>query len=51
MTAPSLVSVVDDDESVRGSLPDMLRQFGFAAAAFSTAEEFLHRMWSAARAV
>ena len=41
MTAPSLVSVVDDDESVRESLPDMLRQFGFAAAAFSSAEEFL----------
>jgi FixJ family two-component response regulator len=41
MTTPSLVSVVDDDESVRESLPDMLRQFGLAAAAFSTAEEFL----------
>ena len=37
MTTPSLVSVVDDDESVRESLPDMLRQFGFAAAAFSRA--------------
>jgi FixJ family two-component response regulator len=41
MTTPSLVSVVDDDESVRESLPDMLRQFGFTAAAFSSAEEFL----------
>ena len=41
MTTTSLVSVVDDDESVRESLPDMLRQFGFAAAAFSTAEAFL----------
>ena len=40
-TSRSLVSVVDDDESVRESLPDMLRQFGFAAAAFSSAEEFL----------
>ena len=38
---PSLVSVVDDDESVRESLPDMLRQFGFAAQAFSSAEAFL----------
>ena len=37
----SLVSVVDDDESVRESLPDLLRQFGFAAEAFSSAEEFL----------
>src|SRR6187200_619109 len=41
MTTRSLVSVVDDDESVRESLPDMLRQFGFTAAAFSSAEEFL----------
>src|SRR6476469_7855773 len=37
----SLVSVVDDDESVRESLPDLLRQLGFAAAAFSSAEAFL----------
>jgi FixJ family two-component response regulator len=37
----SLVSVVDDDESVRESLPDLLRQFGFVAEAFSSAEAFL----------
>ena len=37
----SLVSVVDDDESVRESLPDLLRQFGFASQAFSSAEAFL----------
>ena len=36
-----LVSVVDDDESVRESLPDLLREFGFEARAFSSAEEFL----------
>jgi len=36
-----LVSVVDDDESVRESLPDLLRELGFAARAFSSAEEFL----------
>jgi FixJ family two-component response regulator len=36
-----LVSVIDDDESVRESLPDLLREFGFAARAFSSAEEFL----------
>lgn len=36
-----LLSVVDDDESVRESLPDLLREFGFAARAFSSAEEFL----------
>ncbi|HXJ88177.1 MAG TPA: response regulator [Candidatus Binatia bacterium] len=36
-----LVCVVDDDESVRESLPDLLKQFGFAARSFSSAEEFL----------
>src|SRR5580698_10449614 len=41
MTQPRLVSVVDDDESVRESLPDLLRVLGFAAQAFSSAEEFL----------
>jgi FixJ family two-component response regulator len=41
MVTPPLISVVDDDESVRESLPDLLREFGFAAQAFSSAEEFL----------
>ncbi len=41
MTTHTLVSVVDDDESVRESLPDLLREFGFAARAFSSAHEFL----------
>ena len=41
MRERSLVSVVDDDESVRESLPDLLRQFGFAAEAFQSAEAFL----------
>ena len=41
MSKRSLVSVVDDDESVRESLPDLLRQLGFAAQAFSSAEAFL----------
>ncbi|MGB8063555.1 MAG: response regulator [Candidatus Sulfotelmatobacter sp.] len=36
-----LVSVVDDDRSVRESIPDLLKQFGFTARAFSSAEEFL----------
>jgi FixJ family two-component response regulator len=36
-----LLSIVDDDESVRESLPDLLWEFGFAARAFSSAEEFL----------
>jgi FixJ family two-component response regulator len=38
----SLVSVVDDDESVRESVPDLLRSFGFTSQAFSSAEEFLN---------
>ena len=36
-----LISVVDDDKSVRESLPDLLEDFGFAAQVFSSAEEFL----------
>ncbi len=36
-----IVAVVDDDESVRESLPDLLREFGFATHSFSSAEEFL----------
>ena len=41
MLTRSLVSVVDDDESVRESLPDLLRQFGYRAQAFSSAAAFL----------
>ncbi len=41
MDIPSLVSIVDDDEFVRELLPDLLREFGFAAQAFASAEEFL----------
>ncbi|MEX3936396.1 response regulator [Paraburkholderia phymatum] len=41
MDTRSLIAVVDDDESVRESLPDLLREFGFAARAFASAEEFL----------
>jgi len=33
--------VVDDDESVRESLPDLLRELGYSVRAFSSAEEFL----------
>lgn len=36
-----LVAVVDDDESVRESLPDLLREFGFDVQAFESAEDFL----------
>ena len=36
-----LVSVVDDDESVRESLPDLLNEFGYSVRTFSSALEFL----------
>ncbi len=40
-----LISVVDDDESVRESLPDLLRELGFEVEAFASAEELrLHPM-------
>lgn len=41
MVKRMLVSVVDDDESVRESLPDLLRSFGLEAQPFASAEEFL----------
>jgi FixJ family two-component response regulator len=41
MNKRSMVCVVDDDESVRESLPDFLRHVGFAVEAFSSAEAFL----------
>ena len=37
----SLLSVIDDDEMLRESLPELLREFGFAARAFSSGQEFL----------
>jgi FixJ family two-component response regulator len=36
-----LLSVVDDDESMRESLPGLIQEVGFAARSFSSAEEFL----------
>jgi FixJ family two-component response regulator len=38
----SLVSVVDDDESVRESLPDLLNELGFESRIFSSAQDFLN---------
>jgi FixJ family two-component response regulator len=38
---PLVVVVVDDDESVRESLPDLLKEFGFTVLAFASAAEFL----------
>jgi len=41
MAKRPLICLVDDDESVRESLPDLLREFGFAVQAFSSAKAFL----------
>ena len=41
MATRPLIAIVDDDESVRESLPDLVRQYGFEVRAFSSAEEFL----------
>src|SRR5690349_1873105 len=41
MASRCLVSTVDDDESVRESLPDLLRELGFGAEAFASADELL----------
>ena len=41
MTPAPRIVVVDDDESVRESLPDLLRACGYAVSVFSSAEEFL----------
>jgi FixJ family two-component response regulator len=37
----TVVVIVDDDISVRESLPDLLNELGYAAQAFASAEEFL----------
>jgi FixJ family two-component response regulator len=41
MNVRLLISVVDDDQSVRESLPELLKELGFAAQVFSSAKEFL----------
>jgi FixJ family two-component response regulator len=42
VASPPLISVVDDDESVRESLQSLLRSVGFAVKVFASAEEFLN---------
>lgn len=41
MADARLVCVVDDDESVREALPDLLHEFGYSVRAFSSARDFL----------
>ncbi len=41
MAAPLLISIVDDDESVREALCGLLRSVGFAVNAFASAEQYL----------
>ncbi len=41
MSSRPLVTIVDDDEFVRESLPDLLRELRFSVQAFASAEEFL----------
>jgi FixJ family two-component response regulator len=41
MMEKHLVAVIDDNESVRESLPDLLKHIGFAVEAFESAEAFL----------
>jgi FixJ family two-component response regulator len=40
-SAPILVCVVDDDDSVRESLPDLLREFGLASKVFAAPRDYL----------
>ena len=42
MAAPALISIVDDDESVRDALWGFLRSVGFAVNVVASAEEFLN---------
>ena len=35
------ITVIDDDESVREALPDLLRELGFSVEAFASGEAFL----------
>jgi FixJ family two-component response regulator len=41
MDGHSRIAIVDDDESVRESLPDLLRSYGLEATPFASAEAFL----------
>jgi FixJ family two-component response regulator len=40
-TVNKLVAIVDDDDSVRGTLKELLRAAGFSSQTFASAEDFL----------
>ena len=42
MPSSSLISIVDDDDSVRESLSGLIRSVGFRVMVFASAEEFLN---------
>jgi FixJ family two-component response regulator len=38
---PPIISIVDDDDSVRGALKSLVRSLGYDTATFASAEEYL----------
>jgi FixJ family two-component response regulator len=42
MSAAPLISIVDDDDSLRNSLNNLIRSVGFGVQGFSSAEAFLN---------
>ncbi len=47
MPGAPLIAIVDDDDSLRNSLENLIRSFGFQAQGFSSADAFLS--WKPAR--
>lgn len=41
MSETALISIVDDDESIREAIQSLLRSVGFCAKTFASAEQFL----------
>ena len=41
MSGTPVISIVDDDESVRTAMQDMVESFGFTVGTFGSADEFL----------
>jgi FixJ family two-component response regulator len=39
---PKVITIVDDDESVRSALKGLMKEAGFTALTFASADEFLH---------